>query len=75
MAWFIYSLELEGHDISWFTYDDFPDCPPEWLERKKKTKRKRKAEAEELLQLKESKKPKTEKVIGLHTNSPPSIGN
>src|ERR1044072_8396621 len=75
MAWFIYSLELEGHDMSWFTYDDFPDCPPEWLERKKKTKRKRKAEAEELLQMKDSKKPKKEKVIGLQTNSAPSKGN
>src|ERR1044072_8578145 len=75
MAWFIYSLELEGHDMSWFTYDDFPDCPPEWLERKKKTKRKRKAEAEEFLQQKKSKKTKKEKVIELQTNYAPSKGN
>src|ERR1044072_1764489 len=76
MAWCNYSLELEGLDITWFTYDDFPDCPPEWLEQKKKTKRKRKAEAkEEFLQQKKSKKAKKEKVVGLETNPTPSKGN
>src|ERR1044072_1172231 len=73
LALYIFSLEQEGHDISTWTYDDFPDSPSDMLTKKKKKSRKRKSEAEgEPKQKKKSKKSKKEKAVGLGTYSEPS---
>jgi hypothetical protein len=72
LAFYIFSLEQEGIDVSQWTYDDFPDCPPDMLAQKKKKSRKRKSEAVgESKQKKKSKKSKKEKVVGLGTYSEP----
>src|ERR1044072_5349393 len=73
LALYIFSFEQEGYDTSTWTYDDFPDCPPDMLTRKKRKSRKRKSEAEgEPKQKKKSKKSKKEKAVGLGTYSEPS---
>src|ERR1044072_1976751 len=66
LAFYIFSLEQEGYDTSTWTYDDFPDCPPDMLTQKKRKSRKRKSEEEEKpKQKKKSKKSKKEKAVGL----------
>src|ERR1044072_7232268 len=56
IAWYVYALELEGRDMSWFSYDDLPDFTPNMLVHEKKRKsRKRKSEEEETEQKKKVK--------------------
>src|ERR1044072_3740573 len=75
LALYLFSLEQEGLDTSQWTYDDFPDCPPDMLAQNKRKSRKRKLEEKEASkQKKKSKKAKKEKAIGLGTHSAPSKG-
>src|ERR1044072_6752778 len=62
IAWYVYALELEGHDMSWFSYDDLPDFTPNMLVHKKKRKsRKRKSKEEEETEQKKKVKISTHK--------------
>src|ERR1044072_1197409 len=62
IAWYVYALELEGHDMSWFSYDDLPDFTSNMLVHKKMRKsRKRKSEEEEDTEQKKKVKISTHK--------------
>src|ERR1044072_8795519 len=70
IAWYVYALELEGHDMSWFSYDDLPDFTPNMLVHEKKRKsRKRKSEEEETEQKKKVKKSTHKRTSGLSAES------
>src|ERR1044072_4175500 len=70
IAWYVYALELEGHDMSWFSYDDLLDFTPTMLVHKKKRKsRKRKSEEEETEQKKKVKKSTHKRTSGLSAES------
>src|ERR1044072_3914226 len=70
IAWYVYALELEGRDMSWFSYDDLPDFTPNMLVHEKKRKsRKRKSEEEETEQKKKVKISTHKRTSGLSAES------